>query len=868
MSVKCALRRTLLFIPLNSYAYPLHFGYLPHIMTSIDQVQKWSNGSKLAHNSDHTSIEHLAIDSRNIEQPSTSLFIALKTNVRDGHSYLQDAWLKGVRNFLVSQTPDISLLPGSNIVLVKDTLTALQQIAAAHRRQFNIPVIGITGSNGKTVIKEWLYQLLNETFNIVRSPKSYNSQVGVPLSVWQMCKENTLAVFEAGISQPGEMEKLEKIIAPAIGVFTNIGEAHSEGFLNTRQKINEKLILFRHAKQLIYCMDHPELNECVLNFLHNARGGSAKSDDGLQLFTWSQKQDADLRISNISKTGNKTSITARYKGKEISITIPFSDDASVENSIHCWCVMLLLGVSTKDIRTRIASLQQVSMRLELRRGINDCTVINDSYNSDLTSLQLALNYLAQQRQHTHHTVIMSDMLQVGRRDLDLYDEVATLISKRNVQRFIGIGPSLYKNKAAFRKHRKIRSIFFKSTDDLLKNFHLLTFDREAVLLKGARVFAFEKIGELLEQQVHQTVMTIDLSALTHNLNTFRSELSAGVRTMAMVKAFAYGSGTYEIANLLQFSGVDYLTVAYTDEGIALRRAGIKLPIMVMSPDTGSFDRMIAWKLEPEIFNFRSLQAFLHMAETLKTQDYPIHIKLDTGMHRLGFNPQDIGDLVSGISGTSSVKIASIFSHLAASNHPEYDDFTQLQGDRFEQMSSQIMASLSYRPLRHLCNTAGVTRHKHLQYDMVRLGLGLYGIDSTPAVQKKLKQISTLRTTIAQVRDVPAGDSVGYGHDAIAAEDMRIATVCIGYADGYPRALGNGRAHMLVHGKPAKTIGSICMDMCMIDISRIPEAEEGDEVIVFGPGLPVTELADWSETISYEIMTSISQRVKRIYINEE
>ncbi|MCW3123962.1 MAG: alanine racemase, partial [Flavipsychrobacter sp.] len=695
---------------------------------------------------------------------------------------------------------------------------------------------------------------------------SYNSQVGVPLSVWLMKEDQDLAIFEAGISQPGEMERSEKVIHPTIGVFTNIGEAHSEGFLNSRQKINEKLILFRHAKHLVYCHDHAELNECIVHYMHHVKGG--RSEESLQLFTWSQKQDADLRITNISKTGTKTTISASYKGKETGITIPMNDDASIENAIHCWCVMLLLNVSNKDIKTQMAQLQQVSMRLELKHGINDCTVINDSYNSDLTSLQLALNYLDQQKQHMHHTVIMSDMLQIGKRDLDLYEEVAASVARRNIQRFIGIGPALYKNKASFRKYKKLRSIFFKSTEDLLKNFHLLTFDKEAILLKGARVFAFEKIGLLLEQQVHQTVMSIDLSALTHNLNVFRSVVSPGVKTMAMVKAFSYGSGSYEIANLLQYAGVDYLTVAYTDEGIGLRKAGIKMPIMVMSPDVGSFDRMIAWKLEPELYNFRSVHAFLSIAQTLQVQNYPVHIKLDTGMHRLGFNPEDIDELAALINASPALHIASIFSHLAASNHAEQDAFTAQQGRLFESMSEQIMRGLPYRPMRHLCNSAGIVRHKELQYDMVRLGIGLYGVDSTPAIQNKLRQISTLKTSIAQIREIPAGDSIGYGHDTMAYTPMRIATISIGYADGYPRALGHSKAHVLIHGKPAKTMGSICMDMCMVDITDIPEAKEGDDAIIFGPQLPVTELAKWTGTISYEIMTSISQRVKLVYINEE
>ena len=835
-------------------------------MNSIEQLRKWCGGAWLAEADGNAPIEVLATDSRNIDQPGKALFIPLKTHLRDGHAFLYDAWQKGVRNFLVSADIDDTKLAGANIIEVKDTLAALQQIAAAHRKQFSIPVIGITGSNGKTIVKEWLNQLLSNYYNIVRSPKSYNSQVGVPLSVWMMSEEQDLAIFEAGISQPGEMEKLEKIVQPTIGLFTNIGDAHSEGFMNVRQKINEKLILFRHVKQLIYCHDHSELNTCIVQYMHQVKGG--RTEDPLQLFTWSQKQDADLRINSITKTTGKTDISGKYEGGEINITIPFTDDASVENAIHCWCVLLLLSLRHDDIKAGMAQLQQVSMRLELRHGINDSTVINDAYNSDLTSVQLALNYLDQQKQHSQHTVIMSDILQPGKRDMDLYEEVASFISRRNIQRFIGIGPALYKNKAAFRKYKKLRSIFFKSTEDFLKNFHLLTFNKEAILLKGARVFAFEKIGLLLEQKVHQTIMSIDLSALTHNLNVFRAELKPGVKTMAMVKAFAYGSGSYEIASQLQYAGVDYLAVAYTDEGIALRKTGIKMPVMVMSPDDTSFDRMIAWKLEPELFNFRSLTAFIHIAQTFGAYQYPVHIKLDTGMHRLGFNPEDIEELARRVNDCSNIQVASIFSHLAASDDPQEDAFTIQQSKRFEEMGNRLMAALHNKPLRHLSNSAATVRHHELQYDMVRIGLGLYGVDSSHQLHHKLKQISTLKTSIAQVRHIPAGDSIGYGHHTIAPHPMRIATISIGYADGYPRSLGNGKAHVLIHSKPAPTIGIICMDMCMVDITQIPEAREGDEAIIFGSELPVTILAQWAGTISYEIMTGISQRVKRIYVNEE
>ncbi|WP_276132266.1 bifunctional UDP-N-acetylmuramoyl-tripeptide:D-alanyl-D-alanine ligase/alanine racemase [Polluticoccus soli] len=831
--------------------------------TDTGQILKWSNGTWLQHNADKA-IEELVIDTRKIAQPSQALFIALKSSRRDGHSFIKDAYEKGVRNFLVSVELDTAPFPDANFILVKDTLVALQQLVGARRKQFKIPVIGITGSNGKTIVKEWLYQLLNESYNTVRSPKSYNSQIGVPLSVWLMKPQHKLAIFEAGISQPGEMEHLGGIIRPDIGVFTNIGEAHSEGFLNTRQKINEKLMLFRYASQLVYCKDYPELNECVVQFMHQLKGAGGNH---LSLFTWSQKVEADLQIKHIVKDGNKANIEALWKDEQLTITIPFTDPASIENAIHCWCVMLLMGIPHDVISTRMMALHPVSMRLELRQGINDSTIINDSYNSDLTSLLIALDYLEQQKQHRQHTVILSDMLQIARADADLYEEVAEHISRRNIQRFIGIGPSLYKNRLSFKKNKKLRSVFFKSTDDFLKKFHLITFDSEAILLKGARVFTFEKIATLLEQKVHQTVLSINLSSLTHNLNVFRSKLKPGVKTMAMVKAFSYGSGSYEIANLLQYSGVDYLSVAYTDEGVSLRKAGITMPIMVMSPDATSFDRMIAWKLEPEIFSTQSLRAFTAMAQTLQVQGYPVHIKLDTGMHRLGFMAHDIEPLVKELELNPYVKVASIFSHLAASEDPAEDAFTAGQAAAFDQMSKQITDHLPYKPMLHLCNSSGIVRHPALHYDMVRLGLGLYGVESSKTMQKQLRQVSTLKTIIAQIKDIPVGDTVGYGRKAVATSEMRTATISIGYADGYPRSLGNSKAHVLIHGKPAKVIGVVCMDMCMVDITHIPEAREGDEVIVFSPELPITQLAEWAGTIPYELMTGVSQRVKRVYENE-
>ena len=833
-------------------------------MTTIEQIAKWANGTMLQERSG-CSIDELVIDTRKIADAEHSLFIALATQRRNGHDFIEEAYEKGIRNFLVQQTVSVEKFPLACFILVNDTLHALQQIALSYRKQFSIPVIGITGSNGKTVVKEWLYQLLIEDKEVVKNPRSYNSQIGVPLSVWLISEKDELGIFEAGISQTGEMGKLEQIIKPTIGIFTNIGEAHSEGFLNQRQKVNEKLVLFRNVKQLVYCTDHMDVNEAILQYRNQLQGDDK---DAMQLFTWSQKHEADLKILSIESTINHSKITAKYRDEELKIEIPFSDPASIENAIHCWATLLLLGIEQKAIEERMSKLHAIAMRLELRHGINDCTIINDIYNSDLTSLHIALDFLEQQKQHDQRTVILSDMLQMGKADADLYQDVAELIEKKSIQRFIGVGPALFKHQHLFSTNKKLKSIFFKSTDELLHKMHLITFRDEAILLKAARAFEFEKIDLLLEQKVHQTILSINLSSLIHNLNVFRNAVGSNVKVMAMVKAFSYGSGSFEIAHMLQYAGVNYLSVAYTDEGVALRKGGIKMPIMVMSPDVASFDRMIAWKLEPEIFNMRSLSAFLEMAETLQVTDYPIHVKLDTGMHRLGFVESEIEELATILKQSQQVKVASVFSHLAASEDAKFDSFTDEQASNFIRISNKLASSLNYLPIRHLCNSAAIARHNNLHFDMVRLGLGLYGIDGSGVLQHKLKQISTLKTTIAQIKEVNAGETVGYGRKGLVHEQLRIATISIGYADGYPRALGNGKAYVLIHGKKARLIGSVCMDMCMVDVSQIPDAKEGDEVIVFGPELPVTQLAQWSDTISYEIMTGISQRVKRVYVNEE
>lgn len=813
------------------------------------------------------SISEIVTDSRKWPETGTPLFVALKTARNDGHFYIKDVLEKGGKFFLVSALPgNTEAFPDAVFMLVPDTLRALQQVARYIRDRYpDLPVIGITGSNGKTIVKEWLYQLLSPDFNVVRSPKSYNSQIGVPLSLIRIEGEHNMGVFEAGISQPGEMELLEKMIRPAYGIFTNIGEAHNQGFVNLRQKIIEKLQLFIRAQLLIYCADQLEVHEAVLHLQHSLK---TNNNQHLNCFSWSYKLDTNLRITDIDKSEGRTRISAIYLSAPVEITIPFTDAASVENAIHCWCMLLCLNIEQSLIRKRMAALQPIAMRLEIRQGDHQCVIINDSYNSDLKSLLIALDLLDQQIQQTTKTVVLSDMYQTGRADLVLYTELAAILEQRKIDKFFGIGNSLLHFRDLFEANAHMECCFFPDTDTFLRHFHQFSFRDEAILLKGARSFSFEKLSLLLEQKIHQTVLQVNLSAMCNNLDAFRRRLKPQVKTMAMVKAASYGSGGHEIANMLKAAKVDYLTVAYADEGVALRKAKIDLPVMVMSPSAEAFDRMILWRLEPEIFNFRSLDIFLQVAANMNVQDYPVHIKLDTGMHRLGFMAEDIPALIQRIRDDKHIRIASIFSHLAAADDPSHDAFTQEQATVFTQMSDAIIGCLSYRPLRHLCNTAGIVRFPEYHFDMVRLGLGLYGIDSSGLLNNQLQQIGSLRTSIAQIRKVPAGSTIGYSRRGVATRNMRLATICIGYADGYPRNINqSGKAYVLINNKSAPVIGSIAMDMCMVDVTDIDAVEEGDEVIVFGDALPIQQLAEWAGTIPYEIMTGISQRVKRVYVNE-
>ncbi len=823
---------------------------------TISSISTIINGEIIGNNNKNASIKNLLIDSRKLSNPETSLFFAIVGERHNGHSYISELYEKGNRNFVVSVLPNtISLFPEANFILVKDTLLSLQQLCAYHREQFKIPVIGITGSNGKTIVKEWLFQLMREDKNIVRSPKSFNSQVGVPLSVWQINEGNDLGIFEAGISKPNEMKLLSTIIQPTIGLITNIGQAHDENFENQKQKADEKLKLFLNSEVIIYCKDYLLLQEEITN---------NKTLNEVKTFTWSKKLRADLLIGRITKRDADSEIQAVYKNHFITITIPFIDEASIENTIHCWALLLYLGYENDVIAERMRFLSPVAMRLELKEGINNCSIINDSYNSDLGSLAIALDFLNQQKQHPKKTLILSDILQSGQSDEQLYKEVAELIHKKGVTRLIGIGEAVSGQQGQFDCEKS----FYKSTADFISQYNNSFFRDETILLKGARVFGFEAISKIIQQKAHETVLEINLNSIVHNLNYFRSKIKAETKIMAMVKAFSYGSGSFEIANILQFHRVDYLAVAYADEGIELRKAGITMPIMVMNPEEQGYDAMIQYNLEPEIYSFRVLGLF---EESLKRSEHnhqpiPIHIKLDTGMHRLGFDEQDVNELIVRIKNNKHLTIKSIFSHLAASDEAEHDGFTWTQIKRFNTMSSTIKSHFTYPIIKHILNSAGISRFPDAQFEMVRLGIGLYGIGADATEQKQLQNVSTLKTSISQIRNITAGETIGYSRKGVAIKDMQIAVVPIGYADGLSRKLSNGKGKMIIKGQPAPIIGNVCMDMCMIDITNI-KANESDEVIVFGDSYSITEVAKDVGTIPYEILTNVSRRVKRVYYQE-
>ncbi len=830
---------------------------MSHLSYSLQQIAEVLGVDCRIGNEAAANISFLITDSRKIVDPEHSLFFAIRGERHDGHLYIADLYSQGVRNFIVSDEAVTEQLPQANFILVMSPLNAMQQLAAWHRRKFSIPVIGVTGSNGKTIVKEWLYQLLREDYSIVRSPKSYNSQIGVPLSLWQMEDNHTLGIFEAGISQPDEMLKLGEMIRPTIGVFTNIGSAHDENFTDLNSKIVEKFKLFVHAHQLVYCKDYTAIHELV-----NSAGLLSSH---CNTFTWSRKSKADLQIGRIAKHDHDTEIQGIYKNQFIGIKIPFTDEASIENAINCWALMLFLEIPNEQISKRIELLSPVAMRLEMKEGINNCSVINDSYNSDFGSLTIALDFMLQQKQHERRTLILSDILQSGKSEEVLYKQVADLLAQKKINRLIGIGDAIARQSNLF----KLEKSFYPSTDEFLRDLNYSSFNDETILIKGARSFGFERISKSLQQKAHETVLEINLNAVVHNLNLYRSRLRPDTKLMVMVKAFSYGSGSFEIANVMQFHRADYLAVAYADEGVELRKSGITLPIMVMNPEEQSFEAMINYQLEPDIYSFRILN---HFTEALKRRGeenitrFPVHIELDTGMHRLGFDESDTNEMIIRIKNNKFIKVATVFSHLVASDELEHDQFTRDQIARFNKISMTLQSHFNYPILRHILNSSGILRFPEAQFEMVRLGIGLHGIAATANEQRQLQMVATLKTTISQLRTVVAGDTIGYSRRGVAQRDMLIATVGIGYADGLSRRLGNGVGKMLVNGLLAPIVGSICMDMTMLDVTGM-DVREGMEVIVFGQENSIIEIAQQLGTIPYEVLTGISERVKRVYYHE-
>ena len=820
----------------------------------LKQISEIVNG-RLVGMSGDLMVSDLLIDSRQLVAASQSLFFALISNRNDGHKYIEELYNNGVRAFVVCREPDLEKYPEAGFVVVDDTLVALQQLVAWHRQQYDIPVIGITGSNGKTIVKEWLAQLLGSDYNIVRSPKSYNSQVGVPLSVWQMNGTHQLGIFEAGISKPDEMSALQKMIRPTIGVFTNIGQAHEENFISFMQKAGEKLNLFTQVETLVYCMDYYDIQQVIL------RAGLGKK---VKLLAWSRKfKEAELYVAKVEKKSKATLIDIVYHGETLKFSIPFIDEASIENAVHCIAVCLLMKMDATTLAERLGNLGSIAMRLEIKAGINNCTIINDYYNSDVNSLAIALDVMNQQRQHKEKVLVLSDILQSGRDEEELYGYIAHLIEEKGVSQLIGIGPAISRQARQF----NVESRFFNDVGEFMQRFPLAQFRNQTILLKGARAFAFEQIGMELQEKAHETVLEINFNHLVNNFNHYRSRIKPETKIMVMVKAFGYGSGNYEVSNILQFHRADYLTVAFADEGVELRSAGINLPIMVMSPEVNSYDNIIKYHLEPEVFSFRNLE-FIEktLQATGVTAPLNVHIKLDTGMHRLGFSLKELPELIQRIQANPLIHVKSTFSHLATADNPDEDEFTLSQIKVFEEGSQMIVDAFPYKVLRHILNTAGITRFTQYQFDMVRLGIGLYGVPTCKADEGMLETVVSLKTTINQIKEIPAGDSIGYNRHGRAIHDMRIGIVPIGYADGLSRLLGNGNGKFYVKDQQVPIVGDICMDMCMLDLTDV-DAQEGDTVVIFDEKHPINDIAKACQTIPYEVMTRISQRVKRVYYQE-
>ena len=802
-------------------------------------------------------ISWLLTDSRSLCFPEETLFFAIRTKRGDGHLYIHELYRRGVRNFVVEQVPAGAAdnYAGANFLVVVSPLEALQRLAERHRDEFDIPVVGITGSNGKTMVKEWLYQLLSPQMVVTRSPKSYNSQIGVPLSVWLLNEQSEVALFEAGISQPMEMQSLHDIIQPTIGILTSIGQAHQENFRTMDEKCQEKLTLFHDAKVLVYNADDETVSRSI------RRSGYK----GCKL-SWSKENtQSALFVKRIDREGGTTTIHYCYQQQqEASYRLPFIDDASIECSLACACAALYLGVKSDELDRRMQLLEPVAMRLEVKEGQHGCILINDSYNSDINSLDIALDFMSRrpEQKGCSRTLILSDIQQSGLSPQQLYETVSELAGKRGIDKLIGIGPELSRWQACIQLPQKH---FFPNVSTFVASQEFRQLHQEVILIKGARSFGFDQITELLEKKVHETILEVNLNAVIDNLNHYRSFMKPETKIVCMVKADAYGAGAIEVAKTLQEHRVDYLAVAVADEGVTLRKNGITANIIIMNPEMTSFKTLFDYDLEPEVYSFRLLETLIKAAEKEGITNWPVHIKLDTGMHRLGFNPKtEMEELINRLKHQNAIIPRSVFSHFVGSDSDDFDRFSDHQFSLFHEASQALQAAFDHHILRHICNSAGIEHFPGRQLDMCRLGLGLYGIDSRD--NHILHTVSTLKTTILQLRTVPKEETVGYSRKGILTRDSRIAAIPIGYADGLNRHLGRGACYCLENGQKAPYVGNICMDVAMIDVTDI-DCKEGDSVEIFGEHLPVTVLSDALDTIPYEVLTGISNRVKKVYFQD-
>lgn len=794
-------------------------------------------------------ISQIWIDSRKIVANNNGVFIALGGSQKNGHDYLEDAYNKGVRIFIVENN-ELPNFNNASFLLVENSLKSLQTLAKYHRERFKYPIIAITGSNGKTVLKELLSQVLPDYYAVVRSPKSYNSQIGVPLSVMKMTDNDTLGLFEVGISQPDEMQKLERIVQPNIGVLTNVGSAHSAFFENRKVHIQEKLKLFKNCAIIII----PNDNDIVQL--------AEKQFKSTEIITFGKTDKADIKLISTTKHEKGTNLTIGLESQEYKVQIPFDDEASISNTLSCIAVLNALKISLNKVLPKFKKIHGVEMRLEIKKGNNNTTIINDAFNSDLSSIPIALNALNQQSKQKK-TLIISDVLENKLSNENLYNQVAEWVNAYPIQRVILVG----KNILSFKHKFSHFFLGFSSTQDLLNKIDGINFNDEAILIKGARTFNLEKVSKKLELKTHDTVLEVNLQHLLENVNYFRSKLNPKTKLMCMVKAFGYGTGGFEVAEALSANGVDYLGVAYADEGAKIRQKGIETPIMVMNPELGSYEKIIKNNLEPEIYSLRVLNLFTE--ELIKQKintSYPIHLKLNTGMNRLGFSEHQIHDLITELADNPYVKVVSIFSHLATSDIPEEKSFSEQQIELFDKMYSQIAFNLGYEPIRHILNSAGILNFPKHQSEMVRLGIGMYGVSPNKIDDKFLKNVVYFKTVISQISLLKEGETVGYGRSYKAKNSTKIATLPVGYADGIRRVLGNENGNVCINGQLVPIIGTICMDMIMVDVTYI-DCKEGDEVVIFGDKPTLKDVAKQSGTITYEILTSISSRVKRVYLLE-